>query len=293
MIGALRILLVGAPLLAGACGRTDPSAAGSASTAARSSAPMAASAAPSSEPAASVSAGRAGEPPCRVIGVRGQLSTSEGPVGERGAIDGVHWLTLADGAEATVQHSTSGREITLRGPALALACRLGDEQVLLARGTIKTGTGIGARPGAEVVIATPHGTVRYGEAQVTLVALPDVTTLALLSGEVDVAAARGSRLDGAAHLAGKQRAAKLRGKPVGRDLLDECDQAAARAEAAARAVLTPASELPLGERTAAHVRARLAARLACASAAASSAETDGPAWQRLAASERRWRELPR
>ncbi len=66
------------------------------------------------------------------------------------------------GASISLRHTQTTREFKLIGPASVLPCRAGSEQLLLAAGQLTTSANLGVRPGAEVLIATPQGTIRYG-----------------------------------------------------------------------------------------------------------------------------------
>ena len=105
-------------------------------------------------------------------------------------LDGSEWVSLAKGASLTLKHTDSGRELALAGPALFRACRRGREQVLLAKGKVTVGSGMGSRPGAEVLIATPLGGVRYGDADFTLTLTDKQLSVEVRAGQVDVDSAQ-------------------------------------------------------------------------------------------------------
>ncbi len=109
---------------------------------------------PSSEPARgkpSASATHHSQQPakCRAIGVRGSAIVEGGePIRRGDALDGRRWLTLEQNSEVVVRHADSSREYALIGPAHALPCRAGAEEVLLETGELRAAPGGGARAGA-------------------------------------------------------------------------------------------------------------------------------------------------
>lgn len=254
--GALLVLLVG-------CREPDPPL---------SSAPPKTSA---RKEAASVAASTPAPPPprkhatCRALGVEGKARVGERALGSGMELDGSAWVTLEAGASLTLKHATSGREVAVSGPALFRACEHGREQVLLVRGTLRVGSGMGSRPGAEVLLATPIASARYADADFTLALDAQRLTLDVRAGRVelepaDVPAPKGSK----SPLHAKDKLSLPLGKPDPERLLSRCKEAAEAAEATARNVRDRGAEEPLGERARAHVRARRAARSACAVAAA-------------------------
>ncbi len=227
---------------------------------------------------ATPSAVAASPPPtakCRALRVVGDAKLGEATLASGGQFDGSEWVTLAAGASLTVIHPASGRELSLAGPALFRACRHGREQLLLARGVVTVGTGSGARPGAEVLIATPVSAVRYGDAEFTLKLDDKKLSVEVRAGQVEIDAASTSN---SAKIPAKRLKSPLHandklvvplGKPDPIGLMATCKATAELALETARKVGDRSASEPLGERAQANVRARRAARVACTIAAAS------------------------
>lgn len=236
---------------------------------------------------------------CRALRVEGEGRVGEAPLRSGAELDGSSWVTLAAGASLTLKHASSGREIAVTGPALFRACRRGREEVLLVRGRLEGGSGMGARPGAEVLIATPMAAAHYAEADYTL-SLDDARlALEVRVGQVELDAAgprppRGLK----SPVRAKQKLSFPLGKPDPDGLMARCATAAGSAEAAARKVGDRASPEPLGERAKAHVRARKVARVACMIAAAATGLVADPTtsaglWAEVMRWEGRLEALPR
>jgi hypothetical protein len=249
---------------------------------------------PSAAPPPSPSAvAPAASPTCRAIKVTGEAKVGEVPVATGDLVDGEAWLTLAKGAAVALKHSTTGRELTITGPALFRACRRGREQLLLPRGTVTVVTGMGARPGAEVLIATPLGAFRYSDADFTLAIDDKKLSIDVRTGQVDIDPAGSKAVQSPVH--------KLRlplGKPDPVALVARCKDAAEAAEASARRVGDKTAPEPLGERAQAHVKARKAARAACTVAAAATGLVADPSdsaglWAEAARWEGLWETIPR
>jgi hypothetical protein len=218
-------------------------------------------------------------------------------------VDGTAWLELATGASASFRHSSSARELTVKGPGRMLACVEGGEDVIVAQGTVETSTGPGARPGAEVLIATPFGTVSYGDAKLSIKVAPKRLDATASQGEGWIEPAKGATLKGAEKITAKGKAA-ISGDAAPGPLVEACEQAAAETERLAKSVLAgPGADAgadagTLGDRAAAHVRSRRAARGACRSALAAVARVaDAPKRQeledRLGRAEKQWSGIPK
>lgn len=290
-------------LLVGACDKGKGGAAASSSTAPPPSAAPVVSAVPSVVP---VPPPR--DPICRALRVEGEAKVGEAALVSGAELDGSEWVKLAEGASVTLKHASSGREISLAGPALFRACRRGREQVLLAQGKVTVGTGMGARPGAEVLIATPVAGVRYADAEFSLQLDEKRLKVEVRAGqvEVDSATASGSPPKGAP-AGGKALKSPLRAKdklvvPLGKPdvtaLMSRCQEAAQAAEASARKVGDKSAPEPLGERAQAHVLARKAARAACTIAATATGLVADPTtaaglWAEAARWEGLWETIPR
>jgi hypothetical protein len=169
--------------------------------------------------------------------------------------------------------------------------------VLLARGTVTVGGGMGARPGAEVSLATPVAVVRYADAELTLRLDEKQLKVEVRAGQAELDAPAGG--PGAAPrkalkspLRGKDKLLVPLGKPDVAQLMARCQEAAELAAQTARKVGEKSAPEPLGERAQAHVRARRAARAACTiAAAATGLVADPAAASRFWADAERWEEL--
>ncbi|MEB2310766.1 MAG: hypothetical protein OZ921_19645 [Sorangiineae bacterium] len=251
---------------------------------------------------------RAAAPPrtlgarCRALSVSGAVTMHGGAALAEGApLDGRSWVELADGARLTVRHADSARELTLTGPATATLCSGGEEQVRLTRGRLTTAAGRGARPGAEVLVATPIATLTYGEAQLELRVEPMKVEARVRSGDAWLEPAGGAVRTGPAHLEAGGRASVVARPRAAASALEDCQAAAREAQARGREVLAPPPEEAdagaLGDRAARHVRAREAARRLCAVAGAALGLTPDPEkrraeWAELEAADRLWRQVP-
>jgi len=289
-------------LLLGACSKSKGEHAASSSAAPPPSAAPLPSAVPSVAP---VPLPR--DPTCRALRVEGDAKVGEAALVSGAELDGSEWVKLAENASVTLKHASSGREISLAGPALFRACRRGREQVLLAQGKVTVGSGMGARPGAEVLIATPVAGVRYADAELTLQLDDKRLKLEVRAGqvEVDSATASGVPAKGGSTPKGlksplhaKDKLVVPLGKPDVTALMSRCQEAAQAAEASARKVGDKSAPEPLGERAQAHVLARKAARSACTIAAASTGLVADPAaaaglWAEAARWEGLWETIPR
>jgi hypothetical protein len=239
---------------------------------------------------------------CRVLALTGKAEGRSGPLVLQASLNATGFVELAAGARVVAKHARSGRELTVEGPGRASFCPGGEEQVLLASGRFKSVTGPGARPGAEVWVATAAGVVRYGDATLSVRADGKTVEVAVDAGDAWLEAARGSTLKGSPRVAAKRKAALVRGadtKPAA--LVGACEKAAEDAEKAARQVLgllpAGADAGTLGDRAAAQVALRRAARSSCASAGAALGEIQDLAERdRLAARIQRadglWRRVP-
>ena len=239
---------------------------------------------------------------CRALSVKGSVSVSgAGHLKSRSPIDGSRWLDLGKDAVVDVRHSLSAREFQLRGPGRAIVCPGGAEQILLANGEVVTTNGPGARPGAEALIATPLGTVTYGDARLVATLSDKQLVVTARSGDAWVQPAPGATRNGPEKVDARHKATvKLSGALDTEKLVSLCRKAAEETARRAKAVIhkpTGKDAGTLGERAAAHVRARKAARAACATAEAALGRTSDPAerkrlWGQLEQSEKRWQAVP-
>ena len=236
-------------------------------------------------------------PTCRALRVEGDARVGDAALSQGAELDGSDWVRLGAGASLTLKHASSGREIALAGPAVFRACRRGREQVLLAEGKITVGLGMGARPGAEVLIATPVGGVRYAEAEFSLALDRQGLRVEVRAGQVEVDPAVPATPAGKSSLHAKDKLVIPMGKPDVAALMLRCKDAAEAAESSARRVGDRSLPEPLGERAQAHVRARKTARVACTIAAASTGLVADPVaaagfWADAARWEGLWESVP-
>ena len=239
-------------------------------------------------------------PTCRALRVVGDAKLGDAKLLSGTELDGSDWVRLGKGASLTLKHASSGRELSLAGPAIFRACRRGREQVLLASGKVTVGTGMGARPGAEVLIATPVAGVRYADAEFSLTLDEKRLSVEVRAGQVEVDAAApvvpaSKAPKGVLH--GNDKLIIPLGKPDVAALMTRCKEAAEAAESSARRVADRSLPEPLGERAKAHVRARKTARAACTIAAASTGLVADPSaaaglWAEAARWEGLWETIP-
>jgi hypothetical protein len=236
---------------------------------------------------------------CRAILVQGDVRRGGAALSQSSMVDGRTWLELGAGANVVLKHPGSGREFALLGPARARACVEGDEQLIVASGTLRTTAGTGARPGAEVLVATPAGIVRYGDAELEGRIDSKRVVVEVRAGEVWLEPLLGSRATGPAHLFGRGKSSLAAPKGAsGETAAAACAEASKLAAELAVAVLDRAqAQTTLGERAAKQLRARQAARGTCRTALARlGAEPDSAQRQRLEksieSSERLWQTVP-
>ena len=237
---------------------------------------------------------------CRVLVVTGRATVDGAPIAVSTLLDGERWVELEAGASVALRHTLTSREFKLIGPALALPCRAGTEQLLLAKGQLSTSANLGVRPGAEVLIATAFGTVRYGDAALDLEFGDAGLSVRVKQGEAWVEPEDRGR-PRFKNPVGSGSIVRLAVQPFSAaQLAAACQISAEAAAEAARRVLDTASAGAggsLGARAAAHFRDRSQARAACAIAAAAAFTTSDPAErQRLSATVRHsdslWQSIP-
>ena len=278
-----------------ACGKREAPSHASATSASAAAGPAPAPA-PSAPP--HVEQTKAG---CRALVVTGVATIDGSPLAPSAVLDGERWVELAAGSSVALRHTQTSREFRLIGPGHALPCRNGSEQILLADGQLSTSANLGVRPGAEVLIATPDGFVRYGDAALDLEFGSKGLRVRVKQGEAWVEPeARGKpRFKNPVRSGADAWLMRSPAKPQA--LCDACESAAQAAEASARRVLDgegAGGGDSLGARAAAHMRERAKARTACAVAAAATfSERDPATRQRLSASvahaDALWQSVPR
>lgn len=209
---------------------------------------------------------------CRLTQVRGSVTNGRGQVVHRGGVlDSVRWLSLEPGAVVTIKFQRGGREVSLMGPGRMLPCAGGEETIVVGSGEVQTHAGFGERAGAEALIGTPFGTLRYANAQLKVSVASDRLKVSVANGEAWWLEGKMPRIGAGEKL---ERSVDFRAKSS--DALEVCGAESDRANEAAVALLTLGRE-GLAARARAHVGRRRAARVACAKAvAASLQQSDGP-----------------
>jgi hypothetical protein len=267
--GTFRTLFAATVLVASlpGCKSKPHTASGSASASAQPS--SAAAARPSAAPAT-----HASEAPqvlgCRVIEVSGAIESAGRPLRTGAWLDGASWLILPKDGKVVVKHPTSARELSVSGPGRVRLCAAGDEQVVLARGTLRATAGPGARPGAQVLVFTPVGVVRYGNADLAARVTERSVNIQVFAGDAWVDPLFGATRQGPEHvLARVQSALKAAAAPAAERAVTACREASQAAASAAEVVLTPGqADASLGQRAASQLKARQTARSLCGSALA-------------------------
>lgn len=237
---------------------------------------------------------------CRAMKVSGVVTPDgAGPLKRGAELDGERWLTLKDGASIVVRHAQSSREYALSGPGRARPCHSGHEEVLLASGELKATAGGGVRPGAFVTIATPWGTLRYGNADLTIRAASQAAEVLVNAGTVWVEPSVGAKRSGEAKLTGPKAKGLLEATPEHSPeaLVRTCELSAKAAEDKAEALVRAPNRAGIGAEAAQHVRLRSAARNSCqiAEAALGLAIEPGVATalaKRLDAADQQWQRVP-
>jgi hypothetical protein len=211
----------------------------------------------------------------------GTIRELDGPVLKPGALfSGSAWLDLPTGASATFRHVESTREWTLIGPGRMRPCRDGGEQIGVATGRVKTTAGAGARPGADVLIFSPHGVLHYGDATLEVRVDPQGLRATARSGEVWLETLEGGPPAGPLPL-GRERVAKRKGP--GASLEQRCESLAQRAAQVGTALVTaaPNSRSTLSTRAVEHLKARRDARSICGIGESFAASLEPPERGRL------------
>lgn len=264
--------------------------------------PVASATASRTPPIVASSSVRSGAPPaaCRALRVTGEAKL--GAAGTRlqsgSLVDGSEWVSLPKDAKLTLKHTASGRELGIAGPARFRACARGREQLLLAEGAVSGVAGPGARPGAEVLIATPVAALRYADAELSLVVDSERLSLAVRAGSVEVEPLPSPKPPPKSPLRANDKLVLALGKPDAARLMADCKSAAEHAESAAQRVADGRATESLGARAQAHVRARKAARASCAVAAAATGlvadpEASAGLWAEATRWEGLWESIPR
>lgn len=162
-------------------------------------------------------------------------------------VDSEAWLDLGEAGRLSLKHTQTGREWTVRGPAWLRACIDGQESVWLSAGELSIGTGAGVRPGAQVVISTPHGSVRWGDAALSVKVSPKQTAVSVSAGRAWLTPTLQTKLSGDAELGAKGSAKLVAEGSVEKRtqlLVEACEADATLAERLARELLGAGKPAP-------------------------------------------------
>jgi len=210
---------------------------------------------------------------CRAIDVKGRVvDETDHPITTSAPLDRAVWLDMDPKALLAVKDVETGRELVFMGPGRVRPCVDGEERFYLVSGEVRTAAAAGARPGAEVLVATPYGVVRYGDARLVIKADRGAISIRAEMGDawLEVPSADGSGISEEKIGTGKRLERKGLSVDV-KALVGTCEATAKVAEERALVVLKPGPSeqtTPLGARAAEHMRARRSARFACALARA-------------------------
>jgi len=242
-------------------------------------------------------------PRCRVMSVSGKAARAGAPLRAGDTLDQQLPVELGEASTLHLVHTASARQWTLRGPARLFACDRGAEEIVLALGSLRTEPGSGVRPGAEVWVGTPYGSLRYSDARAEIGVTPEALSVRVSSGEVWFTPLVAEPLAERA-LASGTTTFPARTHRLAYDAARErCEHSASAADSLAIALLEP-SQRTLGERAREHVRARQTAHASCSGAlavllagdpGASSGTLDDAAragYAELARFDRLWRDVP-
>jgi hypothetical protein len=193
-------------------------------------------------------------------------------------LEGSAFFELPAGAELSLRHSETTRELSLKGPGRFRACPKGEELVAVTRGTVTSTSGPGARAGAEVRLATPFGVVHFGDAALTLEVTAESAAVAVSQGFAVIDGR--TKEDGPARspVSGPNGRSTFRGRSDPKLLVAACEKQAAN-------IATPApagsAAGGLGRWAVERLKARQAARYACSRALAAVGLVQGPDSNRL------------
>jgi hypothetical protein len=228
--------------------------------------------------------------------VTGDVRRGGLPLATGTRLDGPPALELAPEATLHLVHTQSTRQWVVSGPARLVACEGGAEELSLAEGNLRVEQGAGVRPGAEVWIGTPFGSLRYADAQAEITAEPRALTLRVASGELRFTPLGGSKSEDRRLAPGSARFAAAPYRLPLERAIELCGRDAEIAQGRAQALVGPLSQ-PLGQLAAEHVRARQRAHARCASAeaaalAAAPARDHQAGSEALARYDQLWRAVP-
>lgn len=228
--------------------------------------------------------------------VTGDVRRDGAPLGVGTRLDGAPALELAANASLHLVHTQSTRQWVVTGPARLVACDAGAEELALAQGQLRLEPNSGVRPGAEVWIGTPFGSLRYTDARAEIGVGARELSLRVNGGELWFAPLGGESSEERRLAAGHTRFAAVPYRLASEPAVERCGRDAALASARAEALLAPL-QVPLGQLAAEHVRARQRAHASCSSArAATLAATPNrdqeAGSQALARYDQLWRGVP-
>lgn len=211
-------------------------------------------------------------------------------------LDGPPALELPPEAAVHLVHTRSTRQWVISGPARVVACEGGEEELWLAAGTLRVEPGAGVRPGAEVWVGTPFGSLRYADARAEIAVDARQLTSNVANGELWFAPLGGETTAERRLALGTTRFSAASHRLAREPAIERCGRDAALARSRAQALLAPLKE-PLGQLAAEHVRARQRAHGSCASARAAALAAGPPRDQQagsqaLARYDQLWRALP-
>ncbi|HMJ15961.1 MAG TPA: hypothetical protein VK524_31310 [Polyangiaceae bacterium] len=236
---------------------------------------------------------------CRIIALEGEIELGGGKLKQGSWVDGQSFMTLSDAARVVVKHPSSARELTVTGPARVRLCAQGEEEVVLSKGTLRTTAGPGARPGAQVLVFTPLGWLRYGDADLEARVTERTVQVQVRAGDAWMEPAFGATRQGPDHVRPRAKAALRLGRVATPQAAVTACQEAAQAAARAAEIVLAAGQSPasLGQRAADQLRARQTARALCGSALAvlGNARDATPAKdleERLKEADALWQKVP-
>jgi hypothetical protein len=224
--------------------------------------------------------------------LKGSVTGPLGPLTPNSVLEGDDFVNVPAEAQVEIRHRRSGRTFRVLGPARVLPCHAGEESLWLAYGSVETEANQGARPGADVWLATPYGTVRYADARLHIADEQDRLSIRVLSGVATwvPTSEKEVRLSDP-----KAPLSVPKGEVSAVNVSESCVQKAEEAAAIAQSIRAAKK---VGEAAGAHVRARRSARHACAIAEATVGGLDPSSEQArrlgadLSKAERRWRAVP-
>jgi hypothetical protein len=221
---------------------------------------------------------------CRVLAVSGPNAKTSAAAYEGRFFDGGAWVELAPDVSLALKHSETTREFAVHGPGRFLVCPSGDESVLVASGMFSSTAGPGSRAGAEVLVGTPLGTVRYADANLRIDVRPNSVELNVSQGSALFDRAGDATIGAATQtLEGPKGRVRIAASTDATRLVQRCSELRSSITRGQKpAVPAAASAGPvLGSWAVTQLKARQAARIGCASARAASGRLDEPERSRL------------